>query len=156
MIRVLSIFLSLLVFSSCITPKVYNELLEKHEIAKKNLTKNEKLILDLREKIDAYERNINNLTSSVDGLVIPTPTRHPDPDTFASVIPITTVVVALGTTYTFWVVIPTFAFVFNLKVFAIFYPNAIARAVISPAVAAGFPAIFSVPVIFAVPWTSNA
>ena len=65
MTRVLSIFLSLLVFSSCITPKVYNELLEKHEIAKKNLTKNEKLILDLREKIDAYERNINNLTSSV-------------------------------------------------------------------------------------------
>ena len=48
-------------------------------------------------------------------------------------------------------VIPTFAFVFNLKVFAIFYPNAIARAVISPAVAAGFPAIFSVPVILAVP-----
>ena len=68
MTRVLSIFLSLLVFSSCITPKVYNELLEKHEIAKKNLTKNEKLILDLREKIDAYERNINNLTSSVDQL----------------------------------------------------------------------------------------
>ena len=68
MTRFLSIFLSLLVFSSCITPKVYNELLEKHEIAKKNLTKNEKLILDLREKIDAYERNINNLTSSVDQL----------------------------------------------------------------------------------------
>ena len=68
MTRVLSIFLSLLVFSSCITPKVYNELLEKHEIAKKNLTKNEKLILDLREKIDAYDRNINNLTSSVDQL----------------------------------------------------------------------------------------
>ena len=68
MTRVLSIFLSLLVFSSCITPKVYNELLEKHEIAKKNLTKNEKLILDLREKIDAYDRNINNLTLSVDQL----------------------------------------------------------------------------------------
>ena len=34
----------------------------------------------------------------VDGLVIPTPTIQPDPDVFANVIPITTVVVALGTT----------------------------------------------------------
>ena len=40
----------------------------------------------------------NNLTSSVDGLVIPTPTRQPETEVFASVIPITTVVVALGTT----------------------------------------------------------
>ena len=40
----------------------------------------------------------NTLTSSAEGRVIPTPTIHPDPDVFANVIPITTVVVALGTT----------------------------------------------------------
>ena len=40
----------------------------------------------------------NTFTSSAEGLVTPTPTRQPDPETFASVIPITTVVVALGTT----------------------------------------------------------
>ena len=39
-------------------------------------------------------------TSSADGRVIPTPTTAPEPDIFARVIPITTVVVALGTTYT--------------------------------------------------------
>ena len=40
----------------------------------------------------------NNLTSSVEERVTPTPTKHPDPEVFARVIPITTVVVALGTT----------------------------------------------------------
>ena len=36
--------------------------------------------------------------SSDEGRVTPTPTIQPDPDVFAKVIPITTVVVALGTT----------------------------------------------------------
>ena len=40
----------------------------------------------------------NSFTSSVDERVIPTPTKHQEPDVFARVIPITTVVVALGTT----------------------------------------------------------
>ena len=40
----------------------------------------------------------NNFTSSVDERVTPTPTKIPEPDVFANVIPITTVVVALGTT----------------------------------------------------------
>ena len=54
-----------------------------------------------------------------------------EPEVFARVTPITTVVVAEGTTYTSEVAVPTFAFVFNLKVFAMFYPNAIASAVAS-------------------------
>ena len=77
----------------------------------------------------------SNLTSSVvPARVIPTPTFTPDPDVFASVIPITTVVVAAGAVYIPTVVTPTLAFVFNLKVFAIVfdYPKAIARAVASP------------------------
>tara|TARA_B100000609_G_C17149610_1_gene400137 strand:- start:105 stop:1100 length:996 start_codon:yes stop_codon:yes gene_type:complete len=66
--RILTLILCFLTLSSCITPKVYNELLEKHEIAKKNLSKNEKLILDLKEKIDVNERNITKLSNSVDKL----------------------------------------------------------------------------------------
>ena len=68
MSRILLIIFSLSILSSCITPKVYNELLDKHEIAKKNLSKNEKLILNLRETLDANERSINSLTSSIDKL----------------------------------------------------------------------------------------
>ena len=66
--RILTLILCFLTLSSCITPKVYNELLEKHEIAKKNLSKNEKLILGLKEKIDVNERNITKLSNSVDKL----------------------------------------------------------------------------------------
>ena len=70
--------------------------------------------------------------SSADALVIPMPTFILLPDTFDAVIPMTTVVVEDGTTYTLVVVIPTLAFVFSLKVFAICdYPNAIARATTS-------------------------
>ena len=68
MIRILPLILCLFIFSSCITPKVYNDLLEKHEIAKKNLSKNEKLILDLRENIASNERSISKLTNSVEQL----------------------------------------------------------------------------------------
>ena len=68
MSRILLIIFSLSILSSCITPKVYNELLDKHEIAKKNLSKNEKLILNLRETLDANERSINSLISSIDKL----------------------------------------------------------------------------------------
>ena len=68
MSRILLIIFSLSILSSCITPKGYNELLDKHEIAKKNLSKNEKLILNLRETLDANERSINSLTSSIDKL----------------------------------------------------------------------------------------
>ena len=63
---------------------------------------------------------LSNLTSSVvPARVIPTQTLTPDPDVFESVIPITTVVVAAGAVYIPTVVTPTFAFVFNLNVFAI-------------------------------------
>ena len=68
MIRILQLILCLFIFSSCITPKVYNDLLEKHEIAKKNLSKNEKLILDLTENIASNERSISKLTNSVEQL----------------------------------------------------------------------------------------
>ena len=68
MSRISLIILSIFLISSCITPKVYNELLDKHEIAKKNLTKNEKLILELRENIDDKERNITNLNALVEQL----------------------------------------------------------------------------------------
>ncbi|MDC3105190.1 OmpA family protein [bacterium] len=68
MSRTLLIIFSFSIFSSCITPKVYNELLDKHEIAKKNLSKNEKLILNLRETLDANERSINSLMSSIEKL----------------------------------------------------------------------------------------
>ena len=85
---------------------------------------------------------------------MPTPTKTPPPVIFANVMPITTVVVALGTTYTFWVVIPTFAFVLSLKVFAMlnYYPKAIANATTSAPVEGATPFIFSVPVIVVFPW----
>ena len=68
MSRISLIILSIFLISSCITPKVYNELLDKHEIAKKNLTKNEKLILELRENLDDKERDITNLNTLVEQL----------------------------------------------------------------------------------------
>lgn len=68
MSRISLIILSIFLISSCITPKVYNELLNKHEIAKKNLTKNEKLILELRENLDDKERDITNLNALVEQL----------------------------------------------------------------------------------------
>ncbi|MDC1024790.1 OmpA family protein [Flavobacteriales bacterium] len=68
MSRISLIILSIFLISSCITPKVYNELLDKHEIAKKNLTKNEKLILELRENLDDKERDITNLNALVEQL----------------------------------------------------------------------------------------
>ena len=75
----------------------------------------------------------NKLISSAEALVTPTPTLILLPEVFASVIPITTVDVEEGTTYTPAVATPTFAFDFNLKVFAIVYPSAIASAVASSA-----------------------
>ena len=42
--------------------------MDKHEIAKKNLTKNEKLILELRENLDDKERDITNLNTLVEQL----------------------------------------------------------------------------------------
>ena len=68
MSRISLIILRIFLISSCITPKVYNELLDKHEIAKKNLTKNEKLILELRENLDDKERDITNLNTLVEQL----------------------------------------------------------------------------------------
>ena len=68
MSRISLIIISIFLISSCITPKVYNELLDKHEIAKKNLTKNEKLILELRENLDDNERDITNLNALVEQL----------------------------------------------------------------------------------------
>ena len=70
MSRISLIIISIFLISSCITPKVYNELLDKHEIAKKNLTKNEKLILELRENLDDKERDITNLNALVKQLRI--------------------------------------------------------------------------------------
>ena len=68
MSRILLIIFSFSIFTSCITPKVYNELLDRHELAKKNLNKNERLILELRETLDSQERSINSLISSVEKL----------------------------------------------------------------------------------------
>ena len=63
---------------------------------------------------------LSNLTSSVvPARVIQTHTFTQDPDVFASLIPITTVVVEAGAVYIPTVVTPTFALVFNLNVFAI-------------------------------------
>tara|TARA_B110000858_G_C17723259_1_gene436343 strand:- start:116 stop:1048 length:933 start_codon:yes stop_codon:yes gene_type:complete len=47
---------------------VYNELLDKHELAKKNLTKNEKKILQLKENLDDKEKNIESLNLLVQSL----------------------------------------------------------------------------------------
>jgi chemotaxis protein MotB len=47
---------------------VYNELLDKHELAKKNLTKNEKKILQLKETLDDKEKNIESLNLLVQRL----------------------------------------------------------------------------------------
>lgn len=66
--RISLLILCLFVFSSCITPKVYNELLDKHELAKKNLTKNEKKILQLKETLDNKEKNIESLNLLVQRL----------------------------------------------------------------------------------------
>ena len=68
MSRIITIIFSLCILASCITPKVYNELLDKHEIAKKNLTKNEKLILQLRETLSNKENNIQSLNLLVENL----------------------------------------------------------------------------------------
>ena len=68
MSRISLLILCLFVLSSCITPKVYNELLDKHELAKKNLTKNEKKILQLKETLDDKEKNIESLNLLVQRL----------------------------------------------------------------------------------------
>ena len=68
MSRISILIFSLFIFSSCITPKVYNELLDQHEMAKKNLTKNEKIILQLNETLDDKEKNIQALTLLVQRL----------------------------------------------------------------------------------------
>ena len=47
---------------------MYNELLDKHELAKKNLTKNEKKILQLKETLDDKEKNIESLNLLVQSL----------------------------------------------------------------------------------------
>ena len=68
MSRISILIFSLFIFSSCITPKVYNELLDQHEIAQKNLTKNEKVIIQLRETLDNQGKNIESLTVLVQRL----------------------------------------------------------------------------------------
>ena len=68
MSRISIIIFSLFIFSSCFPPKVYNELLDKHEIAQKKLTKNEKKILQLKETLDDREKNIESLTLLVKAL----------------------------------------------------------------------------------------
>ena len=68
MSRISLLILCLFVLSSCITPKVYNELLDKHELAKKNLTKNENKILQLKETLDDKEKNIESLNLLVQRL----------------------------------------------------------------------------------------
>ena len=68
MSRISLLILCLFVLSSCITPKVYNELLDKHELAKKNLTKNEKKILQLKETLDDKEKSIESLNLLVQRL----------------------------------------------------------------------------------------
>jgi len=68
MSRISLLILSLFILSSCITPKVYNELLDKHELAKKKLTKNEKKILQLKETLDDKEKNIESLNLLVQSL----------------------------------------------------------------------------------------
>ena len=68
MSRISLLILCFFVLSSCITPKVYNELLDKHELAKKNLTKNENKILQLKENLDDKEKNIESLNLLVQRL----------------------------------------------------------------------------------------
>lgn len=68
MSRISLLILCLFFLSSCITPKVYNELLDKHELAKKNLTKNENKILQLKETLDDKEKNIESLNLLVQRL----------------------------------------------------------------------------------------
>ena len=58
---------------------------------------------------------------------MPIPTFILLPEIFDAVIPITTVVVEPGATYTAVVVTPTFAFVFNLKVKDLWYTKVSAR-----------------------------
>jgi len=70
MSRISLLIISLFILSSCITPKVYNELLDKHELAKKKLTKNEKKILQLNETLDEKEKNIQSLNLLVQSLRI--------------------------------------------------------------------------------------
>ena len=70
MSRISLLIISLFILSSCITPKVYNELLAKHELAKKKLTKNEKKILQLKETLDDKEKNVQSLNLLVQSLRI--------------------------------------------------------------------------------------
>ena len=77
--------------------------------------------MNSKDEPDGIGAFLSSLISSLvsDVLETATPTFTPEPDVFASVIPITTVVVAAGAVYIHTVVTPTFAFVFNLNVFAI-------------------------------------
>ncbi len=64
----LAIFLCLILISSCITPKVYNELFDKHEKAKKDIFSNEQVILNLRENLQVNIKNISELEGTIESL----------------------------------------------------------------------------------------
>ena len=66
--RILAFIFSLIFISSCITPKVYNELFAEHEKAQKDLLSNEQIILNLRENLQKFESSVNKLESLVKNL----------------------------------------------------------------------------------------
>ena len=63
--RIFAFVLSLVFISSCITPKVYNELFAEHEKAQKDLLSNDQVILNLRENLQKIESSVSKLEDIV-------------------------------------------------------------------------------------------
>lgn len=66
--RILAFIFSLVFISSCITPKVYNELFAEHEKAQKDLLSNEQVILNLRENLQKFASSVSDLEDKVKNL----------------------------------------------------------------------------------------
>jgi chemotaxis protein MotB len=58
----------LLVFSSCVTPKIHNALVAEHEVAKTNLTVQEKKVLQLNDALEEKEGIISSLKAQISEL----------------------------------------------------------------------------------------
>jgi len=55
----------LLVFSSCVTPKIHNALVAEHEAAKTNLTAQEKKVLQLNDFLEEKEGTLSSLKAQI-------------------------------------------------------------------------------------------
>ncbi len=64
----ISISFVLLVFSSCITPKVHNALHAEYDKKKAELEKKDKQIISLKEKVEELEGKVTNIKKQLEGI----------------------------------------------------------------------------------------